>query len=241
MALLNPVYGLILPFLFLFTIPIAIIASITTTLAFSILAFRVVLIYIELAFAVIPHYLLGTVNNPKSLDRNTALPNSSALPSKRRKRRSNSSSSSLSAAGSTTPIQGENSLGLSQSVGHIRDYEGVGGWRLDNPDNEDDGLWTRINSRLELPADHVRRHHRSLTSGSMPGDTRLNWNYNPEAMMNTSRMRTPPSSAAGVGEGYFPLMAAAPKISKKTAAISSAPSVSSGSSKGSSVLSLKQR
>ena len=59
MALLYPSYSLILPFLFIFTIPIAIFATITTTLAFSILLFRAILIYIELAFAVIPYYLLG--------------------------------------------------------------------------------------------------------------------------------------------------------------------------------------
>lgn len=39
--------------------------------------------------------------------------------------------------------------GLAPSVGIERDFEGVGGWRL-NDSNDDDG-WENINSRLELP------------------------------------------------------------------------------------------
>lgn len=130
-------------------------------------------------------------------------------------------------------------MGLSQSVGPARDYEGVGGWRLENP-SDDDGLWTKINSRLELPADHVRRHHRSLTSGSLPGGVRVNRSYSPEAVMNTSRTRTPPSSVAGL-EGYFPHVPITSKGSKRTPSVGTAVSGSSSSSKGSSVLSMKGR
>jgi hypothetical protein len=128
-------------------------------------------------------------------------------------------------------------MGLSQSVGPTRDYEGVGGWRLDKSSDDDDALWTGINSRLELPADHTRRHYRSSTGGSMPGDMRVNRSCSPEATttMNTSKARTPPSSMVGLGEGYFPHIASSPKSLKRI------PSVSSGSSKGSSVLSMKQR
>jgi hypothetical protein len=126
-------------------------------------------------------------------------------------------------------------MGLSQSIGPTRDYEGVGGWRLDKSSDDDDALWTNINSRLELPADHTRRHHRSLTGGSMPGDSRVSRSYSPETTMNTSKARTPPSSMVGLGEGYFPPISNSPKTLKRI------PSVSSGSSKGSSVLSMKQR
>jgi hypothetical protein len=240
MALLNPVYSLILPFLFIFTIPTAILATITTTLAFSILAFRVILVYIELAIAVIPHYLLGRkFTSSKPLQRNISFSNPSSVPVRRRKRRSGSSSSSLSAAGSITPVQGESGIGLNQSIGPTRDYEGVGGWRLDNP-SDDDALWTSINSRLELPADHVRRHHRSMTSGSTPGDSRQNRSYSPEAMMNTSRTRTPPNSAVG-GEGYFPDVPVL-KSAQRTVAPSCAGSTlqSGGRSRG-SVLHMKQK
>lgn len=234
MAPLNPVYRLILPFLFIFTIPIALFASLTTFLAFSILAFRVVLIYIELALAVIPYYLLGTRTTSSLLQRSKDFQNHPTIPAARRKRRG-STSSSLSATGSLTPVSSETVMGLSQSVGPTRDYEGVGGWRLDKSSDDDDALWTGINSRLELPADHTRRHHRSLTGGSMPGDSRVNRSYSPEAMMNTSKSRTPPSSMVGLGDGYFLHIASSPKTMKRI------PSVSSGSSKGSSVLSMKQR
>jgi hypothetical protein len=71
----------------------------------------------------------------------------------------------------------------------------------------------------------------------MPGDMRVNRSCSPEATttMNTSKARTPPSSMVGLGEGYFPHIASSPKSLKRI------PSVSSGSSKGSSVLSMKQR
>lgn len=233
MALLNPVYSLILPFLFIFTLPIALFACLTTFLAFSILAFRVVLIYIELAFAVIPYYLLGARPAATYLKRSKSFQNQPTVSPARRKRRG-SASSSQSATGSLTPVSSETVMGLSQSVGPTRDYEGVGGWRLDKSSDDEDALWTGINSRLELPADHTRRHHRSLTGGSMPGDIRLNRSYSPENMMNTSKARTPPSSVVGLGEAYIPI-ASSPKTLKRI------PSVSSGSSKGSSVLSMKQR
>lgn len=235
MALLNPVYSLILPFLFIFTIPIAIFATITTTIAFSVLLFRVALIYIELAFAVIPYYLLG----PKAISRNlqSAKPTPAPLSVRRRKRRS-SSSSALS-AGSITPVAGDGNLGLAQSVGATRDFEGVGGWRLGDA-SDDDTTWMKFNSRLELPAEHGRRHHRSLTSGSMPADARLNRSYSPEAVMNTSRARTPPTTGF-VREGYFPQAPASPRALKRTTSAVMGNSASSESSKGSSVLSMKQR
>jgi len=158
------------------------------------------------------------------------------IPVRRRKRRS-SSSSALS-AGSITPVAGENSLGLSQSVGAIRDYEGVGGWRLSEL-SDDDALWTKINSRLELPADHGRRHYRSLTSGSISGDGKRA--ASPEALMNTSRARTPPSTVFA-GDGYFPqVLPSSPRALKRTASALTGSSGSPGSSKGSSILSMKSR
>lgn len=240
MAIVNPVYGIIVPFLFFFTIPFAILASFTTIFAFSILFFRVLIVYIELALAVIPYWILGqrTSYSPPSpqIPRTKSFSNST---NGRRRKRRGSTSSNLSATGSITPISGENGLGLSQSIGPTRDYEGVGGWRLDNP-SDDDGLWTKINSRLELPADHVRRHHRSLTSGSLPGSSRINRSYSPEALMNTSRARTPPSSTTGM-EGYFPQVVSPQKASKRTPSASTGLSGSSSSSKGSSVLTMKQK
>ena len=89
-----------------------------------------------------------------------------------------------------------------------RDFEGVGGWRIPSPGQEDeDGLWTSMNSRLELPiaGDEKQRHHRrSYTGGSLGGI--------PPVVLSParSRARTPVSrrEASGVwGEdalgGYF--------------------------------------
>lgn len=57
MAIVNPVYVVVVPFLFLFTIPLAVFAGITTTVAFTVLIFRVVLVYLELVMTLLPSYL----------------------------------------------------------------------------------------------------------------------------------------------------------------------------------------
>ena len=55
----------------------------------------------------------------------------------------------------------------------IRDFEGVGGWRFSNEDTDGEDEWVTVNARLELPAvaavpeERKRRHHRSLTQGSL--------------------------------------------------------------------------
>jgi len=224
----NPVHPLIFCFLFVFTIPLAIFATITTIFAFSILLFRVVIIYIELAVAVIPCYAFGsqTIIAPVQARESNSL-SVQLSPTWRRRRRSSSSSSTMSAA-SLTPIADGDFL-LSQSVGPARDFEGVGGWRIGGP-SDDELSWTNINSRLVLPADHVRRHQRSLTSGSVPLSSRSYRNPSPEAVMNTSRARTPPNMGFAT-DGYSPLMT----LKKRTPS-----TVSSESLKGSSGLSMKQ-
>ena len=73
-----------------------------------------------------------------------------------------SSAGSGSNGGSITPRIPDTGLG-------IRDYEGVGGWRVPGTADED-AIWTSLNSRLELPATvdgRRRNHHRSRTSGSL--------------------------------------------------------------------------
>jgi hypothetical protein len=227
MALLSPGYSLILPFLFLFTIPIALLAALTTTLAFSILFLRVTLVYIELALAIIPNYFLGDKASAQNLQ--NARFSASAIPSARRRR---PRGSSTVVSGSTTPTPGGAVSGLNLHVNHIRDYEGVGGWRL-GPPSDDDDLWTKINSRLELPAEHGRRHQRSLTSGSIPGQKRVM--SSEMMMMNTGRARTPPS-VLFAGDSFFPQLPPSPGALRRSSS-----GVSSGSSKASSVLSMKQR
>jgi hypothetical protein len=237
MALLNFTYAVLVPFVFACSIPLAFFATLTTTFAFTVLLLRVLVVYVELALAIIPFYLLGIASPKPSLER----PRSSAsfhtpVPSGRRKRRSSSNSTE-----SLTPIVSDANLGLSQSIGPQRDFEGVGGWRLDAP-SEDDFLWTSFNSRLELPADHVRRHRRSLTSGSQR--FREDGSNSPENRMhspNTSRARTPPSNSAP--EQYFPTMpgGGSPNRLKKMSSNMTVTSGSSVSSKSSGGLSMKGR
>ncbi|KAL1874912.1 hypothetical protein VTK73DRAFT_10392 [Phialemonium thermophilum] len=51
------------------------------------------------------------------------------------------------------------------SSGMDRDFEGVGGWRLDRRDDDSD--WANINSRLELPLERSQRyHHRNRSSST---------------------------------------------------------------------------
>ncbi|ESZ99112.1 hypothetical protein SBOR_0522 [Sclerotinia borealis F-4128] len=245
MKLFSAFYVIILPFLFFFTVPIAIFASITTTFAFCLLCFRVVIVYIELALAVIPYYLCRPKTEIKVKQSKRAIYNPPTLPLRRKNRRSSASGSQL-ATGSITPIPvrilkgSESMLGLGQSVGFARDYEGVGGWRLDTSGSDDDALWTNMNSRLELPANYGRRHHqRSLTSSSLPLEE---WKMrSPETTMNTSKTRTPPTIGSGLGgESYFPTMTPSLKVTKKPSS-GSASGSSPVSSKASSVVNMKQR
>jgi hypothetical protein len=243
MALLNYTYGLVIPFILLFSIPLAIFATVTITLAFSVLLFRVALVYAELAVAVVPHYLLGITKPKQSISRTKFFSNPLSVPGRRRKR--GSSGASGASGESITPVASDINFGLNQSIGPQRDFEGVGGWRLDVP-SEDDSLWTSFNARLELQADHVRRHRRSLTSGSMPADRRrIDRSYSPEATItspNTSRARTPPTFTGGfaAGEGYFPPQSGSSRVLKKMPSNMTTASTSSGSSRGSGGLSIKQ-
>ncbi|KAI9167190.1 hypothetical protein HJFPF1_03315 [Paramyrothecium foliicola] len=190
MALLNPVYAFFVPFLFVVTIPLALFAGITTLLAFSVLIFRVALVYLDIAISLVPQSIVGfkprryrpprqrlqlqpraqqqqhRLNiprlSPTSTTIHSATPSPTLTPGRRRRRRP--SSASIISNGSTTPV-GDGSLGLMPSVGPERDYEGIGGWRVG-----DDDIWTTINSRLEFP--DRRHHHRSASGGAVttPGE-----------------------------------------------------------------------
>jgi hypothetical protein len=222
MALLNPMYGFMVPFLFIFTIPLAILAGITTTLAFSVLILRVIIVYLDLAWALVPQYVFG--RTPGQLRYVSKSPSASGSTSPAdtslHRRRRRPSSASVASAGTITPMS-EAGLGLIPSVGIERDFEGVGGWRLG-----DDDLWTQINSRLELPDNrpYGRNHQRSPSGGATtPGaeggylmmkSRNKSRNTSPEAKAsavspNSSRTRTPtvvPAAFTSLGgdEGYFP-------------------------------------
>ena len=213
MTLFNPVHGLVAPLLCVFTIPLAIFAGITTTLAFSVLMFRVAVVYLDIALAFIPHYLssgsppriLAAREQQHRLSRDVPMTPVSPLSSRsghstpsptvsphplgggytaagyytprrrrcsygfgaapRRSRRS--SQVSLASVGSMTHIHEDDDdlrasiaagPGLTPSVGVGRDFEGIGGWRLDD-DQDDSGDWASINSRLELPLERASILH----------------------------------------------------------------------------------
>ncbi|KAG4254773.1 hypothetical protein FPRO04_02075 [Fusarium proliferatum] len=245
MALLNPVYAFVVPFLFVVTVPLAVFAGITTTIAFSVLILRVLAVYLDVALSFVPHYLGGRKTRPNhpntyhphhqilepapaALYTNPVPPSavSTAFESSLRRRRHRRSSSALSTAGTTTPIS-EKGLGLLPSIGPERDFEGVGGWRLGG----DDETWTTINSRLELPdKQHLgRNHHRSPSGGpTTPGEggylMMKGRNRSPGAKRlaspNSSRTRTPSGPRIAFTnksfiDSYFPSLKTSPKGLKK--------------------------
>ncbi|KAL7788981.1 hypothetical protein V8C37DRAFT_387455 [Trichoderma ceciliae] len=177
MALLNPIYACVVPLLLITTIPLAIFAGITTTFAFSILIFRVFVVYLDIALSLVSQSLahLSEISGSKTHHRfrppraspssssinsrnNSVSPSASSTLLKRHRRRR--PSSSVYSAGTATPAS-DIGLGLIPSVGAERDFEGVGGWRL----GDDDDIWTTINSRSELPDRLHDRNHRRTLSG----------------------------------------------------------------------------
>ncbi|KAK1829183.1 hypothetical protein QBC39DRAFT_357341 [Podospora conica] len=285
MGLLNPLYGLVVPFLFIFTLPLAIFAGVTTSLAFMFLMFRVFIVYLEIVLAFVPDFLKGRIRYPHvSLrpprQRQTSwafspnhglqlsIPQASSAPSgsghsspdrsplrsgyttpgtlrprhrhqashgfsvpPKSHRRSHSQASAGS-AGTITPIHEDEVLlstepALTPSVGLDRDFEGIGGWRLDGREEEDDS-WTSINSRLELPGDRtpLLSHHgsrsrslgpltpaegpRLLSSGfgvATGSQSPVERQASPSSSRRTTRtMRQLPSAPAvlDTDNGYFP-------------------------------------
>ncbi|KAG6011145.1 hypothetical protein E4U43_008494 [Claviceps pusilla] len=187
MALLNPVYAFVIPFLFVVTVPLALLAGVTTTLAFALLISRVIIVYLDIALSFIPQSLATVTSHRRYIRLRDQLPAATAataahspassneecskassihqqsLYQRRRRRRPSSTVSFLSSGGTATPV-GDTGLGLMPSVGPDRDFEGIGGWRV----GDDDNLWTTINSRMELPDRGLVRHHYRTASGGGP-------------------------------------------------------------------------
>ena len=227
---------LISPILWAISIPLSILAAVTTSLAFTTLLLRALIVYIELAAALIQNRF-GPESAPKGSDvlSKFALHNTGPRNARHKSRRG--STASGSSTGSITPReQGPSSgLGIYGGQGAARDFEGVGGWRIPGP-SDDDLPWLNMNSRLELPTmvdGRQRNHHRSQTSGSL--------NYIPPSSKSptSSRARTPTSirpPGTASPEEYF----GRPVSSKSTTALDAAnigkallrhqPSHSSGSS-----------
>ena len=169
--------------LLLLSFPLAVLAVVTSIIACFALSLRVMLVYIELASAVVSSYIF--VSRPIIKRRRSRRKSSNGMdrgPWKRRRRRSGASSvGSFLESNNNNHPSGMDGVpkevitpgGLEaecSSAGSVRDFEGVGGWRFTDHDEEANNPWASLNSRLELPAapEQKRRHRRSLTSGSTP-------------------------------------------------------------------------
>lgn len=208
-------YLLISPLLLFISIQLAIFAAFTTTIAFSTLFFRALLVYAELAAALIQDQFAHHTQSQEFKTISKELAEEKYHPRKSRR----GSTSGSSNGGSITPKAPETSgFGVYGGGGVTRDFEGVGGWRIPGTEDEDE-LWTSMNSRLELPAlgDEGRRHHhRSRTYGSL-STYRL-----PLKSAGQSRARTPTGSMSAVRspspDEYFTER----KASKSTSALDTA-------------------
>lgn len=162
---------LLSPVLVAVSIPLATFAVVTTTLAFSALLVRVAVVYVELGAVVLHDHVSGRPISDIDLPPLRAAAVGTDTASARRKSRRSSAGSGHSEASATSLRLPENSTpGICSGLGAHRDFEGVGGWVFGTT-TDDDGLWTSMNSRLELPAavgDRKRKHQRSMTSGSIP-------------------------------------------------------------------------
>lgn len=162
-------YILISPLLLLFSIPMVIFATITTTLAFSTLLLRALILYAELGAALVQdQFVTHTPSKGTSKSLRRCISSHEAYGMRRKGRRSSAASAS-SNGGSITPKAPDTSGLAIFSQALERDFEGIGGWRPAGQDDED-VLWTNMNSRLELPTmaeNRQRNHRRSNTSSSL--------------------------------------------------------------------------
>ena len=221
MALFNPVYVLLIPTLFFITIPLALFATLTTTIAFSVLILRVLFVYLDIVLSFLPQGL--RTPSSRALHQKHQLMHDAAAyspPPLTRRPRRRRSSASLMSAGSITPVS-ERGLGLIPSVGAERDFEGVGGWRDDGDDADE--VWLAVNPRADMP--ERRGHHRTPSSTvTTPGEGGIlmmkGRTRSPEARaLRGLRARTPTGPRVMFGaEGYFPpFTPSSPKTTKKVA------------------------
>ncbi|KAI9669309.1 MAG: hypothetical protein M1831_000344 [Alyxoria varia] len=173
-SLLRPIGALALLWL---SIPLGILAVFTTSLAFAALFLRVGIVYFELALAIISSWIFTTDTTTKTTASRRSFPSKPASPSSRTtataqgrassKRRRRNSGATAAASTTRVPTKSESFASLIGAGGPFRDFEGVGGWRLG--DGQDDAIWMGLNSRLELPAlgkgEHY--HHPRRSNGNI--------------------------------------------------------------------------
>jgi hypothetical protein len=207
----SPTYALAPVILLSISIPLAILAAFTTSVAFFLLFCRAFVVYIEFTVA-----LVGTWFDPTSAKKSPSLyrspPSSSPtqLSPIRHRQLHSSIGSSSSFPDAIVPSARPGRLDISSGMTPLdttevpRDYEGVGGWRT--PGNGDEEApWMGMNSRLQLPGDTpARRHQRSRSGGSSPIQRRT---WSPEASRTNllhGRVKTPVRFAIEDEGGYFP-------------------------------------
>ncbi|KAF2998805.1 hypothetical protein E8E13_001283 [Curvularia kusanoi] len=201
----NPLYA-VAPFVIVMvSVPLAIFAVVTTSVALSLLAFRGFIVYAQLGTALLSAWLSPTAPKPVPLHHQLTPPDRSPpTRSRNRRRSSNGSGTSSQDTSMPAPRLGTKSGSFTALLGEggpTRDYEGVGGWR-DTGNDDEEALWMGINSRLQLPAEIPgRRHQRRHTGGH---------SRSPEAYRMSpvqSRARTPIRVATSEGHDiadYFP-------------------------------------
>ncbi|KAF1926891.1 uncharacterized protein M421DRAFT_422134 [Didymella exigua CBS 183.55] len=191
----NPLYA-VAPFIILMvSIPLAILAVITTSIALSLLAFRGFIVYAQLGTVLLGAWLSPSPAKPVAQQHQPPSPERKSQPRNRNRRISSNGSGTSQDTAVPTAHLGPKSGSFTYLLGEgglTRDYEGVGGWR-DTGNEDEEALWMGINSRLQLPAAPTgRRHQRRHTGGQQSPNQR--WSWSPEAFRMSpvqSRARTP--------------------------------------------------
>lgn len=197
----NPVYAIAPVVLLLVSLPLAIFAIITTSIAITLLSLRALVVYFELLSALVSAWLSPPLSKAGENSYQSSLTSSPDRHSPTRSRTRRTSNSSNASHDTVMPVAQGSRLSKSDSLTALigtseatRDFEGVGGWRMPGDDDEE-ALWMGINSRLQLPADEpIRRHKRSLTGGAIPS----------QRSPVQSRVRTPVRFVLDEHGGYFP-------------------------------------
>lgn len=215
-------HPLLIPILVIVSFPLFLLACLTITLALSALLIRVLFVYLELFLVLSHNQVLALTTASSTSAQKTPNAPASAEPttSRRHRRKSSTGSGSMTPKASGAAGDGTTTgFSLLGGGGIDRDFEGVGGWRLPD-ENEDDAVWLSMNKRLELPAtvvgDRKKKHKRSLTSGSLSFVTSPTLARSPgppsslrSPVQSLARMELPTLNAGGIGqvvgspEGYF--------------------------------------
>ncbi len=124
-------YVLLSPILLFISVLLSLFAALTTTLAFSTLVFRALLVYAELGAVLIRNQFVSQHGNEKNPITTKASPTIFEVKQPRHKSR-RSSAGSGSNGGSTTPRVPDAGYSVYSSGGGVRDFEGVGGWYVNS-------------------------------------------------------------------------------------------------------------